>query len=121
MSRGLPEAQSLLSRAAVPSVLEKVTSVSYIFPVLNTFVAIEKGIFLMHRCLCMRNPLTCICWSCVKLSHSVFFSFKMFVILFPGFSKWTVMLFVMFSVLYFLPQYLCLLLFFLGLLRSPRV
>lgn len=44
----------------------------------------------------------------------------MFVILFPGFSKWTVMLFVMFNVLYFLSQYLFLLLFFLGLLHSQE-
>ena len=44
----------------------------------------------------------------------------MFVILFPGFSKWTVMLFVMFSVLYFLSQYLFLLLLFLGLLHSQE-
>ena len=55
MSRGLPEAQSLFSRAAVPSVLEKVTSVSYIFPMLNTFVAVEKGIVLMHWCLCVET------------------------------------------------------------------
>lgn len=50
---------------------------------------------------------------CEAVSLS-FFSFKMFVILFPGFLEWTVMLFVMFSVLYFLPQYLSLLLFFLA-------